>query len=257
MTTLNKALEQDNAFPKGLIWCIPKGIKPNDNLISLINKANRQNGRSGFVEIDSFDYFLHELYKITEINNETIEKIAETTFEQRKPFEINQPNSNVKPILLNAIKINHFPKTVFSTKVNFQGEGQWKKLREITKNTNIVGAFYKKELFLFGNESEIKTVFSEYLTDEIKIKDIEERFFYYDDSFFIGMLYDLIEKSLVLEYGFKVFKKGRRIRKFFSTKHILTNESKEIKETKFNKPNIPDNLLVFDAFEFKIEFING
>ncbi len=71
------------------------------------------------------------------------------------------------------------------------------------------------------------------------------------------MLYDLIEKSLVLEYGLKVFKKGRRIRKFYSESKILTNESTEIKETRFNKPNIPNNLLVFEAFEFKIEFING
>ena len=257
MTTLNKALEQDNAFQKGFYWCIPKGVEPNKELIALIGKANKQNGRSGFIEIDGFDYFLYELYKITELKNKTIEKIAETSFEQRKPFEITQPNSNVEPILLNAIKVNQFPKTVFSTKVNFHGEGQWKKLREMINHKNIVGAFHKGELLLFGNESEIKTVFAEYLTDEIKIKDIEERFFYYDDSFYIGMLYDLIEKSLVSEYGFKVFLKGRRIRKFYSTNNTITNESKEIKETRFNKPNISNNLLVFDAFEFKIDFING
>ena len=38
--TLEKALEQQNAFPKGLIWCIPKGIEPSQRLILLINKAN-------------------------------------------------------------------------------------------------------------------------------------------------------------------------------------------------------------------------
>ena len=230
MTTLNKALEQDNAFPKGLIWCIPKGVEPNRELISLIEKANKQNSRSAFIEIDSFDYFLHELYKISEIKNETIESIAKTTFEQRKPFEISQPSSNVKPILLNAIKINNFPKSVFSTKVNFQGKGQWKQLREIIGNKNIVGAFHKGELLLFGNESEIKTVFLDNLTDEIKIKDIEERFFYYDDSFFIGMLYDLIEKSLVSEYKLQVYKK-RKIRKFFN-EIILTDNNPEIQDIK-------------------------
>ena len=257
MTTLNKVLEQDNAFPKGLIWCVPKGVVPKSELTSLIEKANIQNGRSAFVEIDSFDYFMHELHKISELKNETIESIAKTTFEQRKPFEISQPKSDVKPILLNAIKVNGFPKSVFSTKINFQGAGQWKKLREIIGNKNIVGAFHKSELLLFGNESEIKTVFSDNLADEIKIKDIEERFFYYDDSFFIGMLYDLVEKSLVFEYGFKVHKKGRGIRKFYSENHVLTNNSIEVKETSYNKPDIPNYLIVYDAFEFKIEFING
>ncbi|NPA44344.1 MAG: hypothetical protein GXO49_02315, partial [Chlorobi bacterium] len=258
MASLNKALQQPNAFPKGLIWCIPKGITPNDELVKIIEKANTQNQRSGFVEIDSFDYFLHELYKISELEVVQIENIAKTTFEQRKPFKINQPHSATTPILLNAIKAKSFPKSVFATKVNFQGEGQWRKLREIIKEKNIVAGFFKKELLLFGFESEIKTIFSDYLIDEIKIRDIPERVFYYSDSYFLGLLYELVEKSLINDFGFKSFKRGNRIRKFFLINTLLQmQQTKEIREIhqKF-RPNIPSNLIVYDAFEFKLEFIN-
>jgi len=258
MTTLNKALENENAFPKGLIWCIPKGVKPNDNLVSLIDKANKINGRSGFVEIDSFDYFLHELYQISEIKDETIENIAESIFEERKPFEIHQSDSNANPILLNAIEAISYPKTVYATQVSFQGEGQWKKLRKIISNQNIVGAFHKGELLLFGNESEIKTVFSKYLTKELNIKDIDKKFFYYNDSFFIGMLYDLIEKVLVRDYGFEVYKKGRRYRKFYLSNGQITSQSEEFKNIKKKNPKfyIPSHLKVYDAFEFKLDYVD-
>lgn len=255
MSSLNKILEQPNAFPKGLIWSISKGTKPRKDLINLIEKANERNGRSAFIEIDSFDYFMHELYKISEINDDSIDNIAKTTFEERVPFKINQSNSNAKPILLNAIKVNHFPKSVFATKVNFQGKGQWKKLREILEDKNIVGAFYKQELLLFGDESNIKSVFSEYLKDDINVKDIDERFFYYSESFFIGMLYELIEKSLVSNYGFSLFKKGRILRKFYLDNLLITNNSEEIAKA-YSKPNIPSDKMIYDAFEFKLEFVN-
>ncbi len=257
MSSLNKIIEKPNAFPKGLIWGIPKGITPNKELIELIEKANKKNGRSGFIEIDSFDYFMHELYKTSAIEDENIDKLAHLAFESRIPFKINQPNSNIKPILLNAIKVKEFPKTVFCTKVNFQGEGQWRKMREIIADTNIVGAFANKELLLFGSETEIKNTFTKYLNDDIKVKDIEEKYFYFSDSFFLGLLYDLIEKSLVKDYELTVYKKGKTIRKFYSKDLQITNQSKEISEAyPSNRPEIPNNLVVYDAFEFRLEFID-
>ena len=195
MTSIDKILDIQNSFPKGLIWCIPRGIKPNKSLIELIEKANKQNGRSGFIEIDNFDFFMHELYKTSEIHDETIDSIAKNSFEDKKPFKIIQPPSNTNPILLNTIKVISFPKTLYSTKVSFQGVGQWKELRRILDNKNIVGAFHKQELLLFGSEIEIKNTLEEFIIDEIKIKDVNESHFYYSDSYFLGLLYELIEKS--------------------------------------------------------------
>lgn len=211
MTSLEKALEQSNAFPKGLIWCIPKGIAPSQRLTTLIDKANTQNKRSGFLEIDSFDYFLHEIYKICELKNDGIDSIAKDRFDQRQFFRLSQTSSGTLPILLNAVKAKSFPKTIFSTKIKITGQGKWKILREIINGSNVVASFSKGEtLSLFGNESEIKELFKDYFTDELKLVDIPDYIFYQADSFYIGLLYDLIEKSLVNDYKLGLHTRGSR-----------------------------------------------
>jgi len=256
MRTLEKALEKPNAFPKGLIWCIPKDVTPSERLTNLIEKAYSQNKRSGFMIIDSFDYFMYELYTICELKNEQIDSIAKERFEQRRPFRITQHPSYTTPILLNAIKAEYFPKTVFSAKTNINGKEKWKKLREVLQGSNIVAAFSKGEtLSLFGNENEIKQVFKEYLTDDLKLIDIPERLFHQPDSFYIGMLYELIEKSLVNDYGLSISSRGRDLRKAFSVNHPLSQEEINSIPSWMNF-QIPKGYQVFEAFEFKLIFVN-
>src|SRR5690606_33265892 len=251
-----KALEKPNAFPKGLIWCIPKEVTPNERLTHIIEKAYSQNQRSGFMVIDSFDYFLHELYTVCELENKQIDFIADERFKQKQVFRLTQNQSNTTPILLNAIKAKYFPKSIFSTKTKINGEGKWKKLREVLQDSNIVAAFSKGEtLSLFGNENEIKQVFKEYLTDELKLIDIPEHLFHQPDSFYIGMLYELIEKSLVNDYGLAIFSRGRDLRKVFSANHPLSQEEKNSIPRWMNF-RIPQGYQVFEAFEFKVEFVN-
>ncbi|GIV30463.1 MAG: hypothetical protein KatS3mg028_1529 [Bacteroidia bacterium] len=256
LQTLEKALEKPNAFPKGLIWCIPKEVTPNERLTHIIEKAYSQNQRSGFMVIDSFDYFLHELYTVCELGNEQIDSIAAERFKQRQAFRLTQNQSNTTPILLNAIKAKHFPKTVFTSKTNITGEGRWKKLREVIGNANIIAAFGKENtLSIFGEESEIKQVLKDYLVDELELKDIPDFLFHRPDSFYIMMLYELIEKSLINDYQLTLYRKGRE-RKIYSTQHPISQE--EIQDIqKFNqKFSIPSHIQVFEAFEFKVEFVN-
>jgi len=256
LQTLEKALEKPNTFPKGLVWCIPKEVVPNERLTRIIEKANDQNQRSGFMVIDSFDYFLHEIYSVCGLENKQIDSIAEDRFQQKQPFRLTQNQSNTTPILLNAIKAKYFPKSIFSTKTNVNGKGKWKRLREILLDSNIVAAFSKGEtLSLFGDENEIKQVFKDYLTDEIKLVDIPDYLFYQPDSFYIGMLYELIQKSLVNDYGLALFSRGRNIRKVFSVNHPLSQD--EINGIpKWMNFRIPQGYQVFEAFEFKVEFVN-
>lgn len=256
LQTLEKALEKPNAFPKGLIWCIPKDVTPSERLTNLIEKAYSQNQRSGFMVIDSFDYFLHELYTVCELENEQIDSIAAERFKQRQAFRLTQNQSNTTPILLNAIKAKYFPKSIFSTKTKINGEGKWKKLRKVLQGSNIVAAFSKGEtLSLFGNENEIKQVFKEYLSDELQLIDIPEYLFHQPDSFYIGMLYELIEKSLVNDYGLGIFRRGRDLRKAFSVHNPLSQEEINSIPSWMNF-RIPEGYQVFEAFEFKLEFVN-
>ena len=257
MTTLEKALEKPNAFPKGLIWCIPKGLQPTNELEALLDKAHQQNNRSGFLEIDSFDYFLHEIYKTCELSNTQIDTIASERFEQRQVFRLSQNPSATLPILLNAIKAKSFPKTAFTTKTTLTGVGKWKRLRQAIGSSNIVASFTKNDtLMIFGVEQEIKETLKNHITDDLKIADIPEHIYYNSDSFYLGMLYELVEKALVNDFGLSVYAKGRNIRKFYSSENPLSDsEIADIKNRNRNF-NIHQNNVVFEAFEFKIEFVN-
>lgn len=256
LQTLENSLKNTNAFPKGLIWCIPKGVTPSERLTLLIEKANNQNQRSGFMFIDSFDYFLHELYKVCDLKNEQIDSIANERFEQRQSFRLSQNQSNTNPILLNSIKTECFPKTIFSTKTKINGEGKWKKLRSVLEGSNIVAAFSKDHtLSLFGNEGEIKELFKQYFTDDLKLIDIPEYLFYQPDSFYIGLLYELIAKSLQKDFNLSLYSKGRQTRKVYSVNHPLSQEEINSIPRWFNF-RIPNGIQVFEAFEFKVEFVN-
>jgi hypothetical protein len=258
MYTIEKSLESPNAFPKGLIWCIPKGFLPNKKLLELIEYANKQNNRSGFLEIDSFDYFLHELYRTCELSNETIDSIAKERFEQRKKFRLSQNQSATLPVLLNAIQVKQFPKSVFSTKSKITGEGKWKKLREIIANSKIVAAFGKHDaLWLFGNENEIKSVFKDLIIDELKISDIPEYLFHNPDSFYVGLLYDLIEKSLVNDYGFSVCSRGRNINKFYLKELLISKTEIDSIKSRNKRFEIQSDLILYEAIEIKVEFVNN
>jgi hypothetical protein len=254
--TLRKILEAPNPFPKGLIWCIPRGITPNNELQEIINVANQKNAKSGFMEIDTFDYFLYELYSMCEIKNTNIDTIARERFEVRKSFNLAQSSTINAPILLNAIKTIYFPKSFFQAKTNIAGEGKWRRLREVIEGKNIVAAFANSDtLSIWGNETEIKSAFTNYLTDELKLVDVQERILYHTDSFYLGMLYDLIEKSLVNDFQLSIYRKGRQIRKIYSTQFPITIEEIQ-KIQKWNKKfSIPTNVQIYEAFEFKVEFI--
>lgn len=252
LKSLREIVNSDNPFPRGLIWCLPKGQSPSSELESIIEQAYNKNQRSGFLFIDSFDYFLHELYSISEIKNESIDSLAKVKFEQKTPFRTKQ-TSTKSPILLNAIKADSFPNSFFVAKTSVSN---WEELRKLIDNKNIVGALSKDNTYLLGEEGAIKDIFGNLSTNSIEIQDIPERLYYQKESFLLSLLYDFIEKSIINECGLSLYKRGRRVRKIYSKCHPLSQEE-IVNIQKWNtRFVIPANLSIYEAFEFKVELIN-
>ena len=252
LKSLREIINGDNPFPRGLVWCLPKGVTPSTELTSLITAANNKNGRSGFLFIDSFDYFLHELYSISEIKNDNIDSLAKVKFEQKAPFRTIQ-SSTKTPMLLNAIKTDSFPNSFFVTKTSVSN---WNELRELIDNKNIVGALSRGNTYLLGEEGSIKTVFGKLSSSSIEIQDIPEKLYYQKESFLIGLLYDFIEKSLINQYDLSLYKRGRRIRKVYSKNHPISQAEIATIQKWNPRFTIPGGISVYEAFEFKVELIN-
>ncbi|MCC8087785.1 MAG: SIR2 family protein [Rikenellaceae bacterium] len=252
LKSLREIINGDNPFPRGLIRCLPKGQVPSSELVSLIEQSNNKNQRSGFLYIDSFDYFLHELYSISEVKNENIDSLAKVKFEQKAPFKTIQ--SSIKsPILLNAIKADSFPNSFFISKTSLSN---WNELRELIDNKNVVGALSKGNPYLLGEEGTIKDIFGKLSSNSIEIQDIPERLFYQKESFLLGLLYDFIEKSLINQYDLSLFKRGRSVKKMYSKRYPIP-QSEIAAIQKWNSMfSLPNGISVYEAFEFKVELIN-
>ncbi len=245
--TFTESLKAVNPFSYGLLWCIRKGETPNNNIVDLIERVNAKSKEklSGFVEIDSFDEFLFELYKANEKPNNEIENIAKTRFETMKPFISPQTSNNFTPIKLNGLKAIVFPKTVYSFKSDLGG---WKELRKLVVEQPLKAALSKGNTMVFANTDTIKKVFNGRIKSEINMVDIDDNITYKQDSFFTGLIYDLIEFNLL-----STFKLHRdplyRGRKYYSINNPLS-------QAELAKCNIKTTEKIFEAVEIQIEFHN-
>jgi hypothetical protein len=236
MNVLEESLQYENPFPYGLLWCIKKGEKPTERVIKLINMASEKNKATGFLEIDNFDEFLYYLYKSCNLKNYKIEKIADNLFKKRQPFYFQQTNPKIPLIKLNAIKIDRYPNTVYSFDSNIQN---WLELRDVIQGRNVVAALFKKKIFAFGEISDIKNAFSDRITSEIEIVDVNSKWLFKENSFFIGMLYDLIAISFINKYRLRSVGKKR---KFY-------HPNKDI-----NIRQLPIYINLYEALEIKLDF---
>lgn len=242
-----ETLKEDNPFPYGLIWCIRKGQTPNQNLIDLIKIINDKSPEklSGFVEIESFDEFLFDLYIANNINNSEIENLSQTRFETRKAFSAPQVSNSFTPIKLNGLKAKIYPKSIYSFKSDLQG---WAELRELVDGKDVKAALSRGNTLVFGNIGTINTVFKDRIKSEITTIDIDDTITHKEDSFFTGLLYDLIEYNLVTKLGLSKVQ-SRIFRKYYSTNNQLTQE--ELTQYK-----IQTSAKIYEAVEIQIEFHN-
>lgn len=242
-----ETVNQENPFPYGLLWCIRKGQIPNQNVVNLIEEVNNKSKEklSGFIEIESFDEFLFELYIKNGIVNEEIENIAKVRFENRRPFVFPQASNTFPPVKFNGLKAKQFPKSVYSFKTDLKN---WKELREVTAGAPIAAALSKGNTLAFANTELIINIFKDKLKSEIITVDIDDYLTYQSDSFFTGLLYDLIEFNLLSIHKLAKVSTSK-YKKYYSTKHPVV-------ATELTKHKIQTNISVYEAVEIQIEFHN-
>ncbi|MBF0577384.1 SIR2 family protein [Dysgonomonas sp. GY617] len=247
LEAFQETFNTSNPFPYGLIWCIRKGQQPNSNVISLIQRINEKNNNdlSGFIEIDGFDEFMFELYVANEVVNPEIENIAKLRFEARKPFSAPQIRNDFTPIKLNGLKARSYPKSIYSFKSDLEG---WKELREIVENQKLSAALSKGNTLVFGSIETITKVFNTRIKSEIITVDVDESITYKQDSFYTGLIYDLIEENLISNYSLKRVP-TKAFRKFYSENYPLTYQE-------LNSYKIQSNIVIYEAVEIQFQFHN-
>lgn len=239
-SVINDVLTNDNSFPLGLTWCIRKGETPKQEVIELIEKANEKNNNSGFLEIENFDDFLFQLYVGKKLQNNEVDRIAETLFEKKQPFKAKQATPQTfAPVKLNCFKVLSIPKNIYSTETKIK---TWKELNAFKEGKNMIVAPARGKTFFFGDLETIKGFCKDILEKDIEIEDVKNEWLSKEDSFFISMLYDIIVESFKNKLDLVCTRKSGGTKKFYSPNHKIVTDN-----------NYFDT---YEAVEIQLNYIN-
>lgn len=230
MSFLESCIDNPSLLSKGLLWAIRRGSHINPRVTQLIQRAEKNGKYSDFVEIDSFEQLMFSVYQILNYQNNIIDGRKDYLRGRSEIFLSNQPVGSF--IKLNAYKAEDCPLcNVFETDI-----ASWSELRAIVGDSDILAALYNKHIYAFSSSNKLMAAFRTHIYSPIAMEEVPKNVLYKSDSIYIGLIYQLIKRTL-LSKGMFLFGK--------------------------NKVYNPDSLRVdkgyqvYDAVEFAVSYIAG
>ena len=165
MTMFRQAIDQNNAFPHGLFWTVPRIKGVSDDVIELINYA-RQKGISAYlVETGTFDEMLSKIWRQLTDKPQVLDAKVRTASIDRVSIPLPDPGKQYPILRTNALPVIEAPTSCGS--VELANPIVFRDLKEkiIEGRPNAVLTYTDKILF-WGDENEIVKIFPE---NEIKV----------------------------------------------------------------------------------------
>lgn len=230
MSMLESNISNPAFLSKGLIWATRKGGYINQRVTDLIEHMKAIGKTADFVEIDNFDSLLFSIYQAQNYSNDTIEGKRTHIAAQKELFFSGHPVDSF--IKLNAYKADGSPLcNIFKTDIT-----SWKDLRNIIHGTDIIAALYNGHIYSFSSTEKLERNFGKHVLSKITREEVPDRIIYKQDSIYLGLIYELIGKTL-------------------SDKAMI-----RLKKDKFFDPNskiIKDGFQVYDALEYALSYVDG
>ena len=109
MSMFHSALDQNNAFPQGLFWTVPKLSYTESPVIELIEKAKAQGVNAHVVETGTFDIMLSRIWKQVENKSETVNRRVKKVGIQPVSIPTGNSAKNYPLLRTNALPILAVP----------------------------------------------------------------------------------------------------------------------------------------------------
>lgn len=230
MSLFESNIDNPAFLSKGLIWAIRKDGYVSQRVLNLIERIKSNGKPADLVEIDNFDSLMYSIYQVQNFSNEIIEgKKNQLLPRQELSFNGEPVDSFIK---LNAYKAEGCPLcNVFKTDIT-----NWKDLRAITSETDIIAALYNGHIYSFSSDEVLEKAFGKHILSEIDREEVPDRIIYKQDSIYLGLIYELIGNTL-------------------SGKGMI-----RLKKDKFYDPSssaVKDGYQRFDALEYALSYIDG
>lgn len=231
MSFFEKHIEEPEFLSKGLYWANRKGGQISPRVKLLVEQAIKVDKNAAIVDIDNFDDFMYSTYKSICRPNQIIDEKWKEHPDTKKPL-IFQGQSSDCFIKLNAYVTTNFPLChVFETDIT-----NWSDLRTCIGDDKIIAALFSGHIYCFASTDHINLIFEKHIKSTITLTPVENRIIYRNDSIYIGMLYQLINRYMISK-GMVEYRKN----KYLNPK------------TKANN----NGLFSFDALEISLSCISG
>jgi hypothetical protein len=152
------AIDQNNAFPHGLYWTVPKISEAEENVRKIIAYAKEKNVRAHLVETGTFDEMLSKIWRQTKEKPQTLDDKVRTAHAASVSIPLPAPGQQFPILRTNALPV--FTPPSRCGMVDLDGNLTFGDLKEkiFEKSPNAILTYTDKILF-WGNKEEVVKLF--------------------------------------------------------------------------------------------------
>lgn len=147
MTMFREAIEQNNSFPHGFYWTVPRISRVEAPVRELMDYAHSKGIKGGIVETGTFDEMMAKIWRLVAIKNPSVDsKVRSAT---AKPVNIPLPSvGSAYPMLrTNALTISSFPNICGA--IDYDGALDIGKLKDVLFEKQLPCSFCYTDRVLF------------------------------------------------------------------------------------------------------------
>ncbi|MGA9111690.1 MAG: SIR2 family NAD-dependent protein deacylase [Smithella sp.] len=157
MSMLRSAIDQNNSFPQGLFWTVPRISEVEENILQFLEYAKGKNVCAHLVETGTFDELLSKIWRQIKGKSQVINSKVMTAQIDSVSIPLPIPGKKFPILRTNALPILTTP-TICGT-VDLDGSITYSDLKDeiIKKSPNAILTYTDKILF-WGNSKEVLKV---------------------------------------------------------------------------------------------------
>jgi len=157
MSMFRNALNQNNAFPHGLFWTVPRISGAEKNVLELIAYAKEKKVNAHLLEFGTFDEMLSKIWRQLEGKPQVLDGKVRTARVERVSIPLPAPGKHYPILRTNALPVYTLPvrcgMLVLDGSITF---GDFKKqIFEVTPNAVLT---YTDKILFWGNRNEVVKV---------------------------------------------------------------------------------------------------
>ncbi len=237
MKVFEDNIDNTDFLSKGICWCIPRNTGLSERASAFMEKACEANSLSCVIEINGFDDFLNLIYQNDENKNAIIDEKWKDFENRKKEILFSCDKFAMSSLKMNSFVSTELPKcNVFDTHIK-----NWKELREIIADNNIIAGLYNGKIYAFCNEDKLKEVFNTHVKSEILTELPAVKLLNKTNFVYIGLLYELVKESLLLNSNIKTYDKNKY--------YFVDSEEKYQNRARFTYKK-------YFAFEIQLSYLN-